>query len=402
MYFIQGIGDPTSGLITQPIRSLLKSWGESPSSMGSFMALLSIPWMVKPAFGLLSDFVPIARSHRRNYLLLSSAAAAIGSFVLFASPLPVGARWLLLFWLLLPTIGIAFGDVLVDALMVEVGQPRGLTGRLQSIQWTAASAALVVAGVAGGYVSSLGRDDLAFLACGVIWIVSFLLAYRFALETPRPLGTETFAATARGLVDAISVPGMRVVIGILFLWSFNPSWVTVQYLHVTDTLGLGEQVYGNSNSVFWGGCIVASLAYGFYCRRVPMGTLVHLAIATGVLGYAVYVELANARVLYAVSFVSGFANMTGTLIQLDVAARLVPIRVAATCFAVLMSITNIASSISEWLGADAYEWLGDRIGAVGAYRAIVASSALFAASCWLLVPRLKREVPAWWRGSPTE
>jgi len=396
MYFIQGIGDPTSGLITQPIRALLKRWGESPSTMGSFMALLSIPWMVKPAFGILSDFLPIMGSHRRNYLLLSSAAAAIGSFVLFASPLPTGARGMLLFWLLLPTVGIAFGDVLVDALMVEVGQPRGLTGRLQSIQWTAVSAALVVSGAAGGYVSTVGRSDVAFLACGVIWLVSFALAYRFALETPRPLGTETFAATARGLRDALSVPGMRVVIGILFLWSFNPSWTTVQYLHVTDTLGLSEQVYGNSNSVFWAGCIVASLGYGIYCRRVSMGALVHLAIATGVVGYGVYVQLSTTAELYAVSFVSGVANMTGILIQLDIAARLVPIRVAATCFAVLMAITNIASSCSDWLGADAYEWLGQRIGAADAYRAIVASSALFAASCWLLVPRLRREVPAWW------
>src|SRR5262245_47835630 len=59
MYFVQSVGDPTSGLIAQPTRSLLRSWGESPASLAGLMALLAIPSLVKPAFGLLSDFVPL-------------------------------------------------------------------------------------------------------------------------------------------------------------------------------------------------------------------------------------------------------------------------------------------------------------------------------------------------------
>jgi hypothetical protein len=60
LYFIQSVGDPTSGLVSQPIRSLLRSWGESPASLAALMALLAIPWSIKPAFGLLSDFVPLS------------------------------------------------------------------------------------------------------------------------------------------------------------------------------------------------------------------------------------------------------------------------------------------------------------------------------------------------------
>ena len=93
---------------------------------------------------------------------------------------PVGARGLLLFWLLLPTIGIAFGDVLVDALMVETGQPLGLTGRLQSVQWTAVNVAMLLTGVVGGYLSGLGRQDAALLMCAVLWAGSFVLAYGYA------------------------------------------------------------------------------------------------------------------------------------------------------------------------------------------------------------------------------
>src|SRR6185295_18328574 len=53
LYFVQSVGDPTSGLIAQPVRSLLRSWGESPAALGALMALLAIPWTLKPLFGLL-------------------------------------------------------------------------------------------------------------------------------------------------------------------------------------------------------------------------------------------------------------------------------------------------------------------------------------------------------------
>ena len=55
--------------------------------------------------------------------------------------------------LFVPTIGVAFSDVVIDALMVEEGQPRGLTGRLQSVQWAAIYAATILTGVLGGYLS---------------------------------------------------------------------------------------------------------------------------------------------------------------------------------------------------------------------------------------------------------
>jgi BT1 family protein len=66
LYFVQSVGDPTSGLVAQPVRSLLKSWSESPAALGALMALLAVPWTIKPLFGLFSDFVPLFGSRRRH------------------------------------------------------------------------------------------------------------------------------------------------------------------------------------------------------------------------------------------------------------------------------------------------------------------------------------------------
>ena len=61
LYFVQSVGDPTSGLIAQPVRSLLRSWGESPAALGALMALLAVPWTIKPACG-----VQIIAANRRQ------------------------------------------------------------------------------------------------------------------------------------------------------------------------------------------------------------------------------------------------------------------------------------------------------------------------------------------------
>src|SRR4029078_3772279 len=157
---IQSIGDPGSGLIAQPIRSLLRHRGEAPASLDCFMALLAIPWSIKPVFVLLSDFVPLLGSRRRNYLLLANGMAAVSLLLLALVPLSPERRGLLLGLLLPTTMGIALGDVIVDALMVDKGQPLGLTGRFQSIQWAAANMALLLTRGLGGYIDEQKLQSL--------------------------------------------------------------------------------------------------------------------------------------------------------------------------------------------------------------------------------------------------
>jgi len=362
--------------------------------IAGFMGLLALPWTLKPIFGLLSDFVPLFGSRRRNYLLISCISASVGLLVLYVFPVPAGQRWQLFGWLLLPTIGIAFGDVLVDALMIETGQPLGLTGRLQSAQWTATNVALLLTGVVGGYVSATGRADDALLFCAILWSVSLLLAHRFARDVPNA-DARGARETGKALLGALRRPGLATVSVILFVWSFNPLWTSVLYLHMTQTLHFDEQTYGNTQSVFAGGCVVGGALYGAYCRRVRLGMLLHGSIAAGVFANAVYWHLMTVQGAYAVSFLAGVAYLTGLLIQLDVAARLVPVEVAATMFAVIMALTNLSASLSEALGGYLYDYL--RAGQ-GAFESIVVLSTLVVGVCWAWMPRLKREVPLWWTG----
>jgi BT1 family protein len=394
IYFVQSVGDPSSGLIAQPVRSLLNDWGESPAAIATFMAVMALPWVLKPLLALLSDFVPLFGSRRRSYLVVSTAAAAIGLGILYFVPLPPGEKWLLLVLLFVPTLGIAFTDVLADGLMIEVGKPLGLTGRLQSVQWFAAYLALLLSGVLGGYLTSRGRHELAFLWCAALWAGSLVLTLAFVREPPRAANAQSFRETSRALAAAVKVPGLITICAISFFWDFNLLSLSVNYLHVTGTLALSEQVSGNAFSLFSAGAMAASLVYGLQ-RHFGTGALLHGAIVAGLAANLLYGWVASSASLYVVSTLVGFAYMTGSLILLDLAARRVPVAVAATVFAVIMALTSLGSSLGEALGGNLYGALAASYGAAAAYRLVLAASLVVIASCWLWVPALKRASAEW-------
>jgi hypothetical protein len=93
LYFLQGIVEPGDGLIAQPTRALLERRGLGAGSIGDAMLLSSLPWAMKPLFGVLSDALPIGGSRRRAWLALVSAAAAAALGVLALAPVePAGGR----------------------------------------------------------------------------------------------------------------------------------------------------------------------------------------------------------------------------------------------------------------------------------------------------------------------
>ncbi|MCA9144740.1 MAG: MFS transporter [Planctomycetales bacterium] len=392
MYFVQGIAEPTEGLIAQPVRSLLKSWGYSAAGIAGFGALLALPWSLKPLYGLLTDFVPIDGTRRRSYLLLTSAASVLGLACLYFIPVPVGAYRQLLFLLLVPTVGVAFSDVVVDALMVEKGQPRGLTGLLQSVQWAAMYGGSILAGLVGGYLSQHGHQQEGFLMCAVTSFATLLLAWFYVKETPQAAKKGRLGLATKELAGAARKPAVLAAAAFLFLWSFNPFSMSVLYLHMTKQLAISEQFYGFTISLLSVGAIVGSLAYGTYCRRVPMSRLIHLAIAAGVLSTLAYCGVTGKTSAAIISVIVGFTYLTGSMVQFDLAARACPVAAAGTTFAMLMALSNLSLSMSTALGGWLYDDWSAKWGATTAFNSLVIAGALSTCACWLLVPLLNSAI----------
>lgn len=389
IYFVQGMGDPTTGLVSQPDEALLRQWGQTADNIALFGALLSLPWCLKPLFALLSDVVPLRGSHRKNYLLIASAVAAVGFLWLHLMPVQVGAERRLLSWLTLATVGVIFGDVVIDGLMIETGQPLGLTGRLQSVQWASIYGGTILTGIFGGVLSQHHQQKLGFLLCSVMMVATFVLTWLFVVEPPRrtTVSWRSAVPSLRGLVGSRGF----VAVGLfMFLWNFNLFCQPVLYLHTTGALGFPDELYGDMVAVGAAGSMLACLAYALYCRRVAMRWLIHLAIVAGIISNCAYLLLGSRSSALALSAFVGFTYMTASMVQTDLAARACTERMTSTVFATFMATCNIAGAVSTWLGGVWYHHGAAQWGSTASFQSLIVVSSLFTATCWLVV----RSIPA--------
>lgn len=390
LYFVQGISEPGEGLIIQPVRSLLKGWGHSAAEIALLGLIAGVPWSLKPLYGLLTDFVPIAGSRRRSYLIASSALATAGLLLLYLRPPERGSFWPLTAVMLVTTLGIAFSDVVADGFMIDKGQPRGITGLLQSVQWSSNYAAGIAAALIGGHLAQAGRQELGFLICAGVTSVALLVALFGVDEERTAVHAERPGAAARSLAEALRHPVLLAVCAFLFLWSFQPFSPTVLYLYMTDEMELTERFYGYNQALLSAAAVVAAVAYGFYCRRIRFGVLIHLSIAAGVACTGAYWFLRGAGSAVAVTLVVGFTYMTASLVQFDLTARVCPPRVAATLFALVMALSNLSLSLADGAGGWLYDLMRPLWGPRVSFNVLVALGAAFTAVCWLLVPVLRR------------
>ena len=81
VYAVEGIGQAKSGIMWQPLSHWLKvAVGWDPTTISASLAILDLPWIIKPLWGAISDFVPLFGYRRRPYLVLAN----IGAFLAFA------------------------------------------------------------------------------------------------------------------------------------------------------------------------------------------------------------------------------------------------------------------------------------------------------------------------------
>src|SRR6266511_2883064 len=169
VYFAQGMWY----LPNQTLTIVLKERGLSAGQVATFFSISTIPWLVKPVYGLISDFVPLFGLRRKSYLLLTSWVAAGAGFALGLG-VPHTYAWLAGLFTVMG-LGLAFTDVLVDSVMVESGKPLGLTGAFQSVQWGAIQIASILVGEVGGYLAERRALDTAFLLAASFPLLSLAM-----------------------------------------------------------------------------------------------------------------------------------------------------------------------------------------------------------------------------------
>jgi MFS family permease len=387
LYFVQGTGELTAGLLAQPLRSMLRGWGRDTQAIATFMFFLGFPWYIKPLFGLITDFLPIRGLRRKSYLILASLLMIGGFGVAATLPLSPAIGMAILVTLLVPSFGIALKDVTTDAVMIETGQPLGITGRLQSAQWGAMYAAGLLCGVAGGWISHHGQQHLGFLSCALLGGVALYIAVFQIKEQPRPELQHGQLKRAIAVLGQAARTRIVLLIAVFFfLLSFNPFSADVLYVHMSTELGFPEDFIGLTYTISSSGSILACVLYGLFAKHVPLRVLLHGSVIFMILSSLVYIGLETKTSAIAISLAYGFIYMITSLTQLELAGRYCPPAAAGTVFALLMSLSNLSYSLSSILGGRFYEAWKLSLGTDTAYTLLVVVGAGFTAVGWILVP----------------
>ena len=390
-YFAQSFAQ-MGGLIGQPLNYYLKQeLGLSTADVSQYLAIASFPWMIKPLYGLISDYIPLLGYRRRTWLMLLNLLGASG--FLWLSGLTDSGT--LITALTLTAFGTAASDVIIDALMVEKGAETGMTARFQGTQWFWFKIAAVLTALTGGFLAANFKPSTALHIAATITMlapIAVLTASYFLIQEKRSrIDLVQMKETTQGMWDAVRSPRLQLAAVFLVLWCFSPGFGAPLYFHMVDTLHFDQQFIGQLSAFTAIGGVVGAWFFGHVLSKKSVAMQANVAIAAAVTAVLAYLLLAQpsayAQTIAApLNVTVGMLNQIGALMIFSVAARACPPGAEGFTFAVMMSIYNGTEQLSSVIGSQLYEHVFHH-----EFAPLLWVAAASLAACFLLVPFLHRQ-----------
>jgi MFS family permease len=384
VYVVEGVGQ-VGGLIAQPLTFYLKQErGWTALQVTAYLAVFNVPWIIKPIYGAVSDFVPLFGYRRKPYLLAANSLAIAGFLWITQLAAPSQLIWAFQ----LTAYGMAISSTVCGAVLVENGQRLGASGRFVNQQWLWFNAAAMAAAIIGGQlVQRLSPTSALHVAACLVAIAPVAVLFGTVFLVPeRKTGINVAAlrGTFDGFVAAVKRRELWIVGIFLFLYYFSPGLSTPLYYVMTDDLRFPQSYIGILGSIGSAGWVIGALLYRPLFADLPTKRLLNLSIALGTAATAAYLLLSGETSAAILSFCSGFAAMLATVATVTLAADFCPPRSEGFSFAVMMSLINLATASADIVGSSLFEHLFHR-----ALMPLILVSAAFTAFAFVLVPLLR-------------
>lgn len=358
VYFVQGV----LGLARLAVSFFLKDDLKlGPAEVSTLLGIASIPWMVKPFFGFLSDGLPIFGYRRRPYLILSGFLG-VGSWVALATVVHTGAEATAA--IALGSLSVAMSDVIVDSLVVERarGESVSAAGSLQSLSWGVSSIGGLITAYASGSLLAHFDVKTVFLITATFPLIVSAVAWLIA-ETPvteKPDWTVVKLQVAQ-LKAAVSQRSIWLPTAFLFLWQAMPSGEAAFFYFNTNELGFEPEFLGRVRLVTSFAAIAGIWVFQRFLKTVPFRVIFGWStVIASVLGLSMLILVTHVNREFGISdrwfslgdsLILTVAGQIAFMPVLVLAARLCPPGVEATLFALLMSVVNFSGFVSYQLGA---------------------------------------------------
>lgn len=355
VYAVEGIGQAKAGIIWQPLTYFLKeTQGWDAVRISVAVAIFDLPWVIKPLWGAISDFVPLFGFRRRPYLVLANLAAVLA----FARVATLDTPAALIPAITATSFAMAVSSTLCGALLVETGQKHDASPGLVNQQWLWYNIAQMAAVLLAGYLIEILPPAGALHAAAWIAAVaplSVVCSVWLIQEDRARIDLAALRGRLGALLSAFRSRNLWLVAGFLFLYYFSPGFGTPLYFEMTDRLGFSQGFIGVLSSVSAGGWILGGVLHKWRLHRLSQPALLRLSIAGGVVTSLAYLLLGGYASAVVIWLLSGTAAMIAMIATLSLAAESCPQGAEGFAFAGLMSIINFATPLGDTLGSVLYE-----------------------------------------------
>ncbi|RLM87129.1 folate-biopterin transporter 1, chloroplastic-like isoform X1 [Panicum miliaceum] len=330
----------------------------------------SLPWLIKPLYGFISDSIPLFGYRRRSYLFLSGLLGAL-SWSLMATV--VSSKYSAASSILLGSLSVAFSDVVVDSMVVERarGESQSTSGSLQSLCWgSSAFGGIVSSYFSGSFVDTYGVRFVfgvtAFLPLMTSAVAVLVNEHRI------PPGEHTILLSGSGFVESskqhvrqlwtsVKQPNIFLPTLFIFLWQATPQSDSAMFFFITNKLGFTPEFLGRVKLVTSIASLLGVGLYNYFLKEIPLRKIFLVTTIIGsVLGMTQVLLVTGLNRQFGISdewFSIGDSLIITVLGQasfmpvLVLAAKLCPPGMEATLFATLMSISNAGSVTGSLVGA---------------------------------------------------
>ncbi len=358
VYFVQGV----LGLARLAVSFFLKDeLGLSPAEVSALLGIVALPWMIKPLFGFVSDGLPIFGYRRRPYLVLAGFLGAL-SWVALATI--VHSPWAATLAILLGSLSIAVSDVIVDSLVVERARSESVSGAgsLQALCWGASAVGGLVTAYLSGWLLTQFDTRTVFEITAFFPLIMSAVAWLIAESPVKERSDWLIVRTQLGqLKQAITQKAIWMPTAFLFLWQATPSAESAFFYFSTNELGFEPEFLGRVRLVTSIAALVGIWVYQRFLKAVPFRVIFGWSIVlSSALGMTMLLLVTHANRAIGIddrwfslgdSLVLTVMGQIAFMPVLVLAARLCPLGVEATLFALLMSVVNLAGLVSHELGA---------------------------------------------------
>jgi MFS family permease len=369
IYFGQGI----EGLPSLPFFFYLKENLHLDESRIMFLsAWITLAWLVKPLIGYLIDS---SKYSKKVWIVGSLLGSLLFASILGLLPY-IPLVWLIIF-MAIASSNTAIRDVATDGVMCVEGKKAKITGRIQSLQWGFLTVASVLTGFLGGYLSEHWNYRVGYLSLIPIYLLIIAIVMKYK---PSKSVTKSSINLRQTLKELLTDKRLLLVCLFLFLYKFSPAFGTPLTFILKDKFMWSKQFIGTMDTVSAGVGLLGAWAYFHYSKKLNLRKWLIASVFVGAIITSCYLYFTPVTaIVYNIIF--SVIGMFISLLILDFMAQNTKKGLESTSFALLCSISNLASTCNGFAGSFLFPIIG--------LQWLIVISALTSFACLPIIPFLK-------------